>query len=74
MYYSGMSVRDIENHYEMGGIEVDHSSIHDWICKYSTMVSKYLNERVMVRADEVWIKIAGKQNYLFVSMDDDSRY
>lgn len=81
MYYSGMSVRDIENHYEMLGIEVDHSSIYDWICKYSTMVSKYLNEivprtneRLMVRADEVWIKIAGKQNYLFASMDDESRY
>ncbi|MCV0372987.1 MAG: DDE-type integrase/transposase/recombinase [Nitrosarchaeum sp.] len=81
MYYSGMSVRDIENHYEMLGITVDHSSIYDWICKYSTMVSKYLNEivprtneRVMVRADEVWIKVAGKQNYLFASMDDDSRY
>jgi len=81
MYYSGMSVRDIENHYEMLGIDVDHSSIYDWICKYSTMVSKYLNEiiprtseRVMIRADEVWIKINGKQNYLFASMEDDTRY
>ena len=81
MYYSGMSVRDIENHYEMMGIEVNHSSIYDWICKYSTMVSKYLNDivprtndRMMVRADEVWIKVNGKQNYLFASMDDDSRY
>lgn len=81
MYYSGMSVRDIENHYEMLGITVDHSSIYDWICKYSTLVSKYLNEivprtndRTMVRADEVWIKVNGKQNYLFASMDDDTRY
>ena len=81
MYYSGMSVRYIENHYEMMGIEVNHSSIYDWICKYSTMVSKYLNDivprtndRMMVRADEVWIKVNGKQNYLFASMDDDSRY
>ncbi len=79
MYYSGMSVRDIENHYEMLGIDIDHSSIYDWICKYSTMVSKYLNEIVprtgnWVRADEVWIKIAGEQKYLFASMDDDTRY
>jgi len=79
MYYSGMSVRDIENHYEMLGIDVDHSSIYDWICKYSTMVSKYLNQIVprtgnWVRADEVWIKIAGNQKYLFASMDDDTRY
>ena len=79
MYYSGMSVRDIENHYEMLGIKVDHSSIYDWICKYSTMVSKYLNNIVprvgnWVRADEVWIKVAGEQKYLFASMDDDTRY
>jgi len=74
-----MSVRDIENHYEMLGITVDHSTIYDWICKYSTMVSKYLNEIVprtgnWIRADEVWIKVAGEQKYLFASMDDDTRY
>lgn len=79
MYYSGMSVRDIENHYEMLGIKVDHSSIYDWICKYSTLTSTYLNQIVprvgnWVRADEVWIKVAGKQKYLFASMDDDTRY
>ena len=28
----------------------------------------------MVRADEVWIKVNGRQNYLFASMDDDTRY
>lgn len=46
MYYQGMSVRDIEYNFEMMGIDVDHSSIYDWICKYSTMISKYLNEIV----------------------------
>ena len=81
MYYQGMSVRDIECNFEMLGIDVDHSSIYHWICKYSTMVSKYLNDivprtndRTMVRADEVWIKVNGEQKYLFASMDDDSRY
>lgn len=79
MYYSGMSVRDIETHFEMLGIDVDHSSIYDWICKYSTLTSEYLNQIVprvgnWVRADEVWVKVAGKQKYLFASMDDDTRY
>ena len=79
MYYSGMSVRDIENHYEMLGIDVDHSTIYTWISKYSKMVSTYLNGIVprvgdWFRADEVWIKVNGKQNYLFASMDDDTRY
>lgn len=81
MCHQGMSVRDIECNFEMMGIDVDHSSIYDWICKYSVMVSNYLNgivsrtnDRTMARADEVWIKINGKQNYLFASMDDDARY
>ena len=79
MYYSGMSVRDISNHYEMMGIEISHMAVYKWIDKYSKMCSKYINGIVprvgdWFRADEVWIKINGKQNYLFASMDDDTRY
>ena len=81
MYYQGMSVRDIECNFEMMGIDVDHSSIYDWITKYSTLVSDYIedivprtNDRTMVRADEVWIKVKGEYKYLFASMDDDTRY
>ncbi len=78
---SGMSTRDISNHYEMMGIDVSDVAVYKWICKYSTMVSKYLNDivsrtndRTIVRADKVWIKVAGEQKDLFASMDDDSRY
>lgn len=28
----------------------------------------------MMRVDEVWVKVDGKQKYLFVSMDDDTRF
>ena len=72
MYYSGMSVRDISNHYEMMGIDVSFKTVYNWITKYSKLVSKYLNEivprtsdRVMASADEIWIKVNGKQKYLF---------
>ncbi len=79
MYYSRMSVRDISNHYEMLGIEVSFKTIYNWIEKYSKMTSTYLNEIIprvgdWFRADEVWVKINGSQNYLFASMDDDTRY
>ena len=81
MYYQGMSVMDIECNFEMMGVDVDHSSVYDWITKYSKMTSDYLNEiiprtngRTMVRADEIWIKIRGQQKHLFASMDDDTRY
>ncbi len=79
MYYSGMSVRDISNHYEMMGIDVSHMTIYRWITDYSKLTFVYLNGIVprvgdWFRADEVWIKVNGKQCYLFASMDDDSRF
>ena len=81
MYYQGMSVRDIADNFEMIGIDINYSSVYDWVAKYSRMVSDYLenvvprtNGRTMVRADEMWIKISGEQKYLFASMDDDTRY
>ena len=79
MYYTGMSVRDISDCFEQEEIDVSHMTIYNWITKYSKMTSKYLNGIVprvgnWFRADEVWIKINGKQNYLFASMDDDTRY
>ena len=81
MYYAGMSVRDIANHYEMLGIDVSHKTVYNWVSDYSRTISNYINEivprtnnRTMVRADEIWVKISGKQKYLFASMDDDTRY
>ena len=79
MYYSGMSVRDISNHYEMMGIEMSHMTIYNWVSEYSKLTATYLNGIVprvgnWFRADEIWIKVNGKQNYLFASMDDDTRY
>ncbi len=73
MYYSGMFVRDISNHYEMMGIEVNQSTVYRWIGKYSKMASEYLNGIVprvgyLFRADEIWVKINGKRNYLFEHM------
>ena len=79
MYYSGMSVRDIADCFEQEEIKVNYSNIYRWVEKYSKLTSVYLNGIIprvgdWFRADEVWIKINGKQNYLFASMDDDTRY
>ncbi len=79
MYYTGMSVRDISNHYEMLGISVSHKTVYNWVKDYSRMTLTYLNGIVprvgsWFRADEVWIKISRKQCYLFASMDGDTRY
>ncbi len=79
MYYRGMSVRDIADCLEQEEIEVSYRTIYNWICEYSSMASTYLNSIVprvgdWFRADEIWVKVAGNQNYLFASMDDDTRY
>jgi len=79
MYYSGMSVRKIADPYEMLGIDVSFKTIYNWVTFYSKMTSVYLNVIVprvgdWFRADEVWVKVAGDQCYLFASMDDDTRY
>ena len=79
MYFTGMSVRDIADHYEMLGVDVAFKTIYNWVSDYSKMTTRYVNGIVprvgsWFRADEVWVKIAGKQCYLFASMDDDTRY
>ena len=79
MYYSGMSVRKIADHYEMLGVDVSFKTIYNWITEYSKLTSVYLNGIVprvgnWFRADEVWVKVNGEQCYLFASMDDDTRY
>ena len=58
MYYSGMSVRKIADHYEMLGIDVSFKSIYNWVTAYSKITAVYLNGIVprvgnWFRADEV---------------------
>ena len=79
MCYTGMGVRDVASHYEMIGIDVNHSTTYRWAGQYSKMTAKYLNGIVpragnWFRADGVRVKTAWKQRYLFAPMDDDARY
>ena len=43
MYYSGMSVRGIADHYEMMGIDVAFKTIYNWVSDYSSMTTNYLD-------------------------------
>lgn len=79
LYYSGMSSYGIPDLFEMRGIDVDASTIRRWVERYSKITGMYtdsLKPEVgkWYRADEVWVKVNGKQYYLFASMDDDARY
>ena len=79
MYFSGMSVRKIADHYDILGIDVCYTTIYRWIEKYSKTISEYLKGvtprlSTWFRADEVWVNVKGKQNYLFASICDDTRF
>ena len=63
------------------GININASSVYRWIAKYSKMVENYLKEiiprtsdRTWVKADKVWLKVAGDKKYLFAPIDDKARY
>lgn len=42
MYFIGMSIRDIVNHYEMMSIKISHMVVYKWIIKYSRIVENTL--------------------------------
>ena len=79
MYFSGMSVRDISRQYKRMGIKISHMGVYKWIVYYSKLGSEYVDKIVprvgdWIRADEAFIKVAGKMNYLFSTMDDETRF
>ena len=70
LYYSGMSSRAISDVFEARGIDVNDSAIRRWVKRYAKIASLYTESLTpdvggWYRADEVWVKVAGKQCYLF---------
>ena len=79
MYFSGMSVRDISRQYRRMGIKINYSTIYRWVSAYSKLGSEYVDKIVprvgdWIRADEAFIRVSGKMNYLFSTMDDETRF
>lgn len=79
MYFSGMSVRDISRQHRRMGIKISHMTIYRWVAQYSKLGSEYVDKIVprigdWIRADEAFIRVSGKMNYLFSTMDDETRF
>jgi len=69
-----LSYRDVEELLEIRGVKVDHSTIQRWVFKFSPFVESNLNKRKNVvgnswRMDETYIKVAGKDRYLYRAVD-----
>ena len=69
-----LSYRDIEEMIIERGIEVDHTTIYRWIYKYSPELDKRISsyrgyKHTSWRVDETYIKVRGKQKYLYRAID-----
>jgi len=69
-----LSYRDIEELMVIRGVKVDHSKIQRWVFKFSKGIEKNMNIRKKLvidswRLDETYIKVAGKDRYLYRAVD-----
>jgi putative transposase len=64
---------------KLQGVKMSHVAIYKWIKKYVVLMKSYLekitpNVSDAWRADELYLKIKGNPKYLFVLMDDQTRF
>ena len=79
LYFTNESYRSIQKFLRLQGVNVNHTTIHKWIKKYTKLMKEYLDKITPMvgdnwRADEVFVKIKGDQKYLFALMDDETRF
>lgn len=69
LYFSGLSLRkiarNVSDHFD---IDINFSTIYDWICKYIPIISQYVNSLTPQlsetwHADELFIKMHNGQSY-----------
>ncbi len=71
-----LSLRDLEEMMAERGVDVDHSTIHRWVLRYSPELEAELRKRKRPvgdswRWDEMAIKIKGKLKWLYRAVDKD---
>ena len=77
VYYShrdALSYRDIEEIMIDRGINVDHSTVQEWVVKYTKLFEKNIHKKKRNtdkswRMDETYIKVKGKWKYLYRAVD-----
>jgi len=79
LYFTGESLRNVQNFLRLQGVDVSHVAVYKWIKKYVALMEKYLEQikpqvSDVWRADELFVKIKGNMKYLFAMMDDQTRW
>ena len=69
-----LSYRDIEELFQIRGVEVDHASIQRWVVKFAPMLEEKFRKRKKTvgkrwRMDETYIKAKGQWMYLYRAVD-----
>src|SRR5438552_9245043 len=71
----GLSYRDIEELALELGLKVDHSTVQRWVVEYAEQLEKAFRKKhkrpvnVSWRMDETYLKIKGKDVYLYRAVD-----
>lgn len=79
LYFTGESLRNVQKFIRLQGVNVAHSTVYNWIKKYTKLMKTHLDSIVPQvgdtwRADEVYVKVKGDKKYLFALMDDETRF
>jgi putative transposase len=69
-----LSTRHVEELMGERGVEVDHSTIHRWVIKYSPQLEEAFHRRKRLvgrswRMDETYIRVKGEWRYLYRAVD-----
>jgi len=79
LYFTGESLRNVQNFLRLQGVNVSHVAVLKWIRKYVGLMQRYLDQITPQvsdtwRADELYVKVKGNMKYLFAVMDDETRF
>jgi len=80
LFYKGLSLRNIQNHISLiYGVNIPHTTLYYWIVKFTKKLREYYEELTSDvgdtwLADEMVVKVDGKERYLWNIMDYESRY
>jgi transposase-like protein len=80
LFFRGLSLRQVQQHLEdLYEIKVTHSTIYNWLRKYVTIVSEFV-EKTQARASERWhadetlIRVKGRYAVLWNLLDSETRF
>ncbi len=80
LYFKGVSLRKIADHLkQFNGLDIDHSTVHRWISKYTEVIGEYIatlepNVGDIWHTDEMKVKIGGEWRWLWNVMDERTRF